>query len=243
MEDEHNIYEKRKGYHLKNLDYREEIVKNKFFSNAKMYEEKQIKDELEVLSFYLNKETPKLMIQYIPSLNKMTKEERHKIIKPIADKWLKASNIYDELTWDENNKPTLNSPKDSISISHSNSYLFMQNIEGDAGCDIDQIVQHSTEEWGEILTLNKANYQTVIEQFQENGDNKDVAGTRLWSIQKSIYKAIGYFDGEIELKFMQDGLAVVAITQYNQTLEILSISNKTERGSHFILAYISKGKN
>jgi len=242
MEDENNVYEKLEGYRLKILDYREEFPADKFFAEPKIEEEKKVKEEIEILASYLNIDEPKLMMQYVPSLSKMNRAERHEIIAPIANKWLKNAGINDELTWDETGKPTLNSDEISISLSHSNSYLFMQyKEEGDAGCDIEKILQRPREQWEQILSLNKANYRTLMSQFEQKDDNKDVAGTRLWSIRESIYKSIGEYDGDIKLEFMQDELAIVSIMHNSHQIKVLSLPIVTERGSDFMLTFICKG--
>ncbi len=172
----------------------------------------------------------------------MSKEARHKTIKPMIEEWLSDAGVEAKVNWNEDGKPILENDNSSISLSHCNSYLLMLNTQEKAGCDIENIIHRSSEKWHGILNLKENKHQAIMDIFLKNGDSEDMAGTRYWSIRESIFKAIGDSDGEIELKFMKDEVAQVSLKDVNNSLEIISLPIRLKRGGIKMLAFTVEEK-
>ncbi len=242
IQDENIIYEKLEGYRLKILDYRDEFPHDMFFAEPKIYDELEAQKEIEKLTNSLDIKTPIMMIKYIPTLSQMSKEARHKTIKPMLEEWLSDASVEAKVNWNEDGKPILENDNSSISLSHCNSYLLMLNTQEKAGCDIENIIHRSSEKWHGILNLKENKHQAIMDIFLKNGDSEDMAGTRYWSIRESIFKAIGDSDGEIELKFMKDEVAQVSLKDVNNSLEIISLPIRLKRGGIKMLAFTVEEK-
>jgi phosphopantetheinyl transferase len=240
LSDERVVYEKLEGYRLQIIDYRQEFPTDIPAIKTELYEEEELSDDINILAQYLNGINSNVTIQYVPTLSKMSREERHKVIKPMAEAWLKREGIESQLNWDGENKPILDGNKHILSISHSKSYLLMQVTDENAGCDIEHILHRSSEMWSKILTLKSKNYQDMMDRFQEGGESEDMAGTRLWSIRESIYKAIGEFTGEISINFIEDGVALIKAKDERYSLELLSLPIETRNGAECMVTFTIK---
>ena len=113
----------------------------------------------------------------------------------------------------------------------------MQILEKNAGCDIEHIINRSTEKWSKLLHLKNENYQNIMQQFIENGDDEDTAGTRLWTIREAIYKAIGDFYGTFKLEMMKNNVAKVVLQDKNNSLQLISFPIESERGASQMIAF------
>ena len=233
---EEQVHEKLEGYRLQIVDYRDEFPKDIIFNKNTVQIEKKSSKKINDLVKSVNDKAESI-IYYVPTLSKMDRAERHNIIKSISGEWFESIGLETTLFWNDENKPLLDNHEFSISISHTNSYLFMQILEKNAGCDIEQIINRSTEKWSNLLHLKNENYQNIMQQFIENGDDEDTAGTRLWTIREAVYKAIGDFYGTFKLEMMKNNVAKVVLQDKNNSLQLISFPIESERGANQMIAF------
>jgi len=234
-----SLLEKMEGYRLKILDNRTEFPEDKFWARPKIVEDVMVQEKIEELSDKLGIEKPELKVIYIPSLSQMKIENRHKRVKPIVEEWLqKSGGERATLEWREDGKPLIKERSYDISISHKNSYLL---ISKERGCDIESITHRSLKKWKIMLNLSKKENRSTIDLFQTHGDSLDIAGTRLWAIKETLFKAVGESQTmDIVIKSIYEDSMLLEIKSDKESVDMITTLIELKRGGRKMLTTLIK---
>ncbi|MCP4133525.1 MAG: SDR family NAD(P)-dependent oxidoreductase [bacterium] len=197
---DNRILERFTGYDLKILEYRqehptwEELKKiNKLYEQILRKEYAKFKESTGVAP-------PKISLYRYPNLIQYTKRERHNIEKSIFRKTLmeilKEQSLETEgreagLAWEKSGKPIISGMAQEdlyVSFSHDDDFFLSSVAMGPQGCDIEPIKQRAHDDWKALLG-NKKN--KILDELLRQGEDLDVAGTRIWSVVEAFKKASG----------------------------------------------------
>lgn len=131
---------------------------------------------------------PDLSLFYFPHLAKQGKNKRHDLLTHFIQARFPE---YGELSIEvlQSGKPSIkNNEQLKISISHDAQYCLSVLGKQEQGCDIETIQARDKETWLRMLGEDAASH---LETLMEAGFSRDEAGTSLWSLQESLYKAFG----------------------------------------------------
>lgn len=149
---------------------------------------------------------PKIKITNIPNLHELKIEERHKQLMPFVEHTLTdyfaAQGVKNKpnfkLTWLQSGKPYVkvnNHKLVQVSISHDERFCLTMAGIGDLGCDIMSLEEKSSDNWKELLGPN---YHLLFEQLAAQ-ENKDYAGSKIWTAKEALYKALNSNDMALTL--------------------------------------------
>ncbi|MFK8184467.1 MAG: SDR family NAD(P)-dependent oxidoreductase [Phormidesmis sp.] len=207
------IVEHLHGYRLRILEEHPENPTAAELASPEQRDQKKLQQTLIDAAEQVGIQPPAVAIAYAPGLGAQTKTKRRQVEKRIVglaiNKVLQlapdASAPTFTIRTHSSGKPylsgkafqALESPP-ALSISHDDCYCLCTVADTPQGCDIESIDHRSSADWVALLSNDRAE---IIDQLVASGDERDVAGTRVWSALEALHKA---FNGvEVKLSLQQ----------------------------------------
>lgn len=201
-----------------------------------------LRRELSGRSRSLGVSPPVVTIANIRGIHSLPKKERNEISTSIIRETLKTSGIKSwseiKISLPEGGKPALigdNEEKTDISISHTDRVLFCSTGAAPQGCDIEEITQRLRKEWVRLLGLSR---MPMFDRLMAEGDNKDMAGTRIWSVMETLYKAGMKKDVEFEIEQKKNSSVLFRETDSEENRLVLTFPIKLTHGQEYIISLI-----
>ncbi len=200
------------------------------------------KTELLTKSRSLGISPPEVTITGIKGIHAMSKEERHEIETSIIRETLKNSGVklWNEVKIDftDSGKPVLigeDEGKYHVSISHTDRVLLCSFGQNPQGCDIEEITQRSVKEWKNLLG---SSHIALFEQLQAEGDQINMAGTRIWSALEALYKVGMNKEIKIESRQHKGNSILFRGISGKETMLILSFPVNLNHPLEYIISLI-----
>jgi acyl-CoA thioesterase FadM/3-hydroxymyristoyl/3-hydroxydecanoyl-(acyl carrier protein) dehydratase len=209
---EGQIVEHLKGYRLRILEEHPENPTAAELANPNARDEKKVKQILNSICPPLGIVEPAIALDYLPDLGRKTKQQRRASERPLI-----ARTLQDQLQTPQVNfnLKTLASGKPQlvgadvagldVSLSHDTHYCLCSIGQTPQGCDIESITHRNVEDWEALLGTAR---QEILEALISQGDDRDTAGTRIWSAVEAVRKARNGGQPQLSL-WGQEGAAVV----------------------------------
>ena len=138
---------------------------------------------------------PALALAYGPDLHQFSVAERRQYEQPIFQQAIaqrmESDAAMPDIQWTATGKPmTVQTagPALEVSLTHDAQLCLVVAEHTPQGCDIEPIVHRSRTDWLALLSVAR---NDLLEQLIAQGDELDVAGTRLWCAVEALQKASG----------------------------------------------------
>lgn len=235
------------------LDYKLNVIEivderpsiEEILSPGKNYE-RIVNTEIKKYCEILKVEQPIFAFKYIPKINSLKKEERHKfelelfqeLINQITEKDSNSELTNSKLCWNDSGKPIIkdqnnNDSNFGISFSHKDDFLFGIIGQGEQGCDVETIIHKNKDIWVTILGPEKTN---ILEQvINKNSFSLDDAATSIWSAFESTKKVLGRNNFTLTINKISEKYIVFNV---NNDLSILTFPIGLTRQPKRIIALI-----
>jgi enediyne polyketide synthase len=206
------IVEHLKGYRLRILEEHPENPTAIELANPNARDEAKVKQILGTVCPQLGIVEPAIALDYQPNLGRKTKQQRRVLERPLI-----ARTLQDQLKTKQVNfnRKTLASGKPQLvgsevagldlSLSHDSHYCLCSIGQTPQGCDIESITHRNVEDWDALLGTTR---QDILKTLMSQGDERDIAGTRIWSAIEAIRKVKNGCQPKLSV-FKQEGAAVV----------------------------------
>ena len=197
---------------------------------------------------------PHIALSHIPGLHDLSKAERHRRELPILKRVLSTAGLDPEgieIRWEEGGRPSLASPPQDtesspsaktaepdhgISMAHDERMLIAVAGSWPQGCDVEPVMARPHEEW---LALLGSTRTELLNSLIEQGDDRDVAGTRIWCAREAAAKATQTAQaGSLGVLGRSDD--AVLLGEHDAEVALLTIPIRCTRGGLRILAVVAK---
>lgn len=153
-----------------------------------------LREELRSVGERLQVAPPALEVRFEPGLHRLPRPDRHAVELPAMQRAVRAvigGECEFEIDWDESGRPVVRVPEGpatGVSVSHDERYLLAVAGVGPQGCDVEPIAEPGQGRWQALLGSDRAG---LLEELVGQGDERQVAGTRLWCVEEAWRKASG----------------------------------------------------
>ena len=223
-----NILEKLTGYRVRIMEENLSNPTPEELANPEKRDVKKLQDKLKTAFAALELKQPGVGLGYAPNLQVLPKEQRRLQEKPIIAKAIQAQlglspehPLDFEITTLESGKPQLEGASVAglhVSLSHCDRYCLSAVGNKPQGVDIELITHRSLEDWTALLSFK---HTKILNELVGQGDNMDVAGTRIWSSIEAVRKAFNGTHPEFSIvKRHQDSVLLKATTSEESYLVV-----------------------
>jgi len=221
------IRERIRGYHLRILEEHPENPNAQELAKPEQRDRAIVKEAVAQSCKELSLIPLSLELGYIPGLGSQEQQQRRQQQRPLIASALATQldkspkEISFKLKTLASGKPKLTVkeyPKIELSLSHDERYSLCTVGTKPQGCDIEVISDRARADWQALLS-NK--HSAAVEELIAKGDERNIAGTRIWSATEAVRKAFNGSNPEFSLVKLQG--------------ESVLLEAKTETGKHLVL--------
>ncbi|BAZ44876.1 beta ketoacyl-acyl carrier protein synthase [Chondrocystis sp. NIES-4102] len=182
-------------------------------------------------------------LAYLPKIGYKDKKQRRQLEKPLITAALAQhlqvpTAINYRLKTLANGKPQItvqDYPEIDLSLSHDQQYCLCTVGMGAQGCDIEIQSDRSATDW---LALLSNKHSSIVEELITQGDDRNCAGTRIWSATEAVRKAFNGTNPKFSLVKHQGTTALLkAETEIGRHL-VLTLSLQFTRPSKRVVALV-----
>jgi phosphopantetheinyl transferase/acyl-CoA thioesterase FadM len=243
--DEQGIVRERiSGYHLRILEEHPENPSAVEMANPEERDRSLLKEAVGKACDQFSLIPSSLELGYIPSLGSQELKQRRKRERPLIAKALAThldkspEDISFKLRTLTSGKPKLtvkDFPEIDLSISHDERYCLCAVGSEPQGCDIEVISDRSQSDWSALLSNR---HSAVVEALVGKGDDRNSAGTRIWSATEAVRKAFNGTNPEFSLVKLQGDTGLLEATTATGKHLVLTLKISLTRSPARIVAFL-----
>ena len=214
-DDQGRIVERLLGYRLKRMHLDPASPQPEDWRDPSQRDRRLLDVALQRACSALGARPPQLAFAFAPHLSRMDRARRRlselplfldaiNTVLPVGEHALSGEL---EVHWDDSGKPLLAGLQDrrlGLSLSHDESHCLAICGPEPQGCDIEPVVAREQDTWRALLGDAR---MPLMRALMAAGDERDIAGTRLWCALETARKALGAGTIALELG-ARDGDAV-----------------------------------
>ncbi len=245
------IIEHLHGYRLRVLEEHPENPSAVELASPERRDQQTLQQTLTVACSQVGVQTPTVALGYAPGLGAQAKKKRRQIEKGLVDRVIKRTrNLAPDsaaLTFTirthSSGKPYLSGQAfqdleapPELSLSHDDHYCLCTVADTPQGCDIESVNHRSEEDWVALLSNARTD---IVNQLVASGDERDVAGTRVWSALEALHKAFNGIDFTLYLQQRQDSTVLLhAQTDQGDNYYVLTLPVQLTRYPQRMVAMV-----
>lgn len=241
------IRERIKGYHLRILEAHPENPTAEELANPEQRDRALLQSAVAQACETLSLTPTSLELGYLPGLGSQAQKQRRQQERPLIASAL-ATYLVDQplqeisfkLKTLASGKPKLtvkDYPEIDLSISHDDRYCLCSVGSEPQGCDIEVISDRALADW---LALLSKKHSAILEDLVSQGDNRNCAGTRIWSATEAVRKAANGSNPEFSLVKLQGETALLEATTETGTYLVLTLKVSLTRSPERMVALVVK---
>ena len=244
---EGTVLEHLQGYRLRVLEEHPENPTALELAAPEQRDQAALQQALATACTHLNLSQPAVELGYVPGLGSQPKEQRRAAEQPIVARLLqryqKADPVEFTLTTLSSGKPQLNGATVAgldVSLSHDDRYCLCSVAETPQGCDIEAIEHRSPEDWVALLSTART---AIVNQLVQEGDDRDRAGTRIWSALEAVRKAFNGINPEFSVAGQQGTAILLQATTADAIHFVLTVPVQLTRYPERMVALVVERSN
>jgi acyl-CoA thioesterase FadM len=228
------IIEEIHGYVSKQVGIHKMFVEPEDFASPNKNDQLIFTTKYDKVKEIFSLDYPKLFLAYEEELWNGDKEARHQVEQRILNISYKRNDLKNVLlTWDNMGKPVL-ADNDFVSFSHNQAHILISTGKTEQGCDLEMVESRSRDEWNRLL----GKHHVLLDLLIQEGDTLDQAGTRIWSILESYFKAYAQRADTIIIESAHNEALLFKVSAESHVASILTFSMKFTRNREKIVALI-----
>lgn len=178
-----------------------------------------------------------LDIEFVPGVHALPRDHRHDLASAMVQAlWERAGGSQGvRLQWLPSGQPVLENNPSGVSISHDDDCCLMALHRGaPIGCDLALVTHRSRADWEALLG---APALPAFAQLLRDGEDIDIAGTRVWAARESVIK-LG-IQGAVHLQAQGDAgrWREFAVSVADKPVRVITTTMKRWRGGHCVAAF------
>ncbi|HWR98689.1 MAG TPA: SDR family NAD(P)-dependent oxidoreductase [Candidatus Methanoperedens sp.] len=205
------VVERLQGCALRILSHHDERPTTSELANPADRDRRILRETLQGIRDELGVPPPAMEVSFLPGLHQIPKERRHEVELPAMERAVQSAmggKGEFGIDWTDSGQPVVRVPEGlelGISVTHDTQYLLAVAGVGAQGCDLEVIQELEEDRWPGLLGKSRSG---LLSELVAQGDERQIAGTRLWCVSEAWRKATGSVPDELRIVSRSGGTVI-----------------------------------